>query len=741
MDIRQSVARLRSEDKKHWGTGFFVGTGNLLLTCFHVAETTQDAAGRVILEVVPPEVAGVAVKPVQLSAQVLADHSSASNEWDVALLELIGVVPEWVRPLPVMNTFAAYRGQQVHSYGFCSVRKEYGDPAVGEVVGLATDPASARQVIEIQSQQLTSGFSGAPIVDGEHNVVIGMMMSTLRQDQLARFSGHSWAVPASAFAGISKRIPLADHPLVSELMRLAAVRYPSLLDYALSTGSERVIMATRLQQAVSGETAQALSIEQVFERLGSAKCKVATLSGVSGSGKSTFMRSTLCKGLADRRLAPGERCVPLYLTATSLAQVSAGTVLEQLAQALIRDRSLHYPHHQLWPDLIRLMSQSDTRFVVLVDGLDEISNPLLRAETTQNLVALGQHLSTGEHWLIVASRPIDELKQFHSALNLEVCASTEEDTDGFFARLLGERMPVFLAQYRRLSAADLQGSPLLATLAVSLFLAQGTLPGSIAEIFREYVQLLVSRANGHATMGQLEVQELQEWEGVLQQLAYQSLMVEELTWSKALKILQMALPDSGSAVSRMVAKAQLESVTQSPLVLIREGDLLRWSHLSIREYLAGRFMVQGSRSAQAWEASLGYWRDPTFKGAVTFAILIRSAERPLDHQALSTILALNRSATDLDAVSFLCSLIELQASMEPQLFLDIINIAVVIGMREVGDFASCAKVFSDYSHPFDHLMTLARHHPVAAARIREIIDLPAVPAAAKRLLAKQLLNL
>jgi hypothetical protein len=746
MDIRQSVARLVSEDKKHWGTAFFVGSGNLLLTCFHVALETRDSKGQVAVEVLPPEVLGVAPPPVRLSARVLPDDCSAANEWDIALLELIGPVPEWVKPLRISGAIDAYRGQQIDSFGFCDVRPEYGDPAMGIVVGLATDPSSSRQVIEIMSKQLTGGFSGAPIVDGERQVVVGMMMSTLRQDARKQFANHCWAVPASAFAEVSTRIPLIEHPLISELLRLAMVRYPSLLDYAVLTGSGRVTMPARLQQVQADGAVQPLDVEQMLELIADASCKVATLSGVSGSGKSTFLRTILGKGLADGVWAPGQKkLIPLYLAASSLAVGSAGTAFEQLSQAMACDKSFRYRQSLLVPDLIRLIGQSRTRFIVLVDGLDEISNPVLRAETAQSLAELGQQLSAQKHWLIVASRPIEELKQFGSnafpVLNFEMCNSTEEDTAWFFSQVLADRAPAFVEQYKGIAAADLQGSPLLAALAVSLFLEQGHLPGTIVEIFSVYVQLLISRANGYAAVGSLEAEVLEEWQGILERLAYQSLLVDGLTWDKALKTLQRALPQSGSAVSRVVATAQLDSVTQSPLVLIREDNLLRWTHLSIRDYLAGRFIDQGSLSTQAWDASLGAWREPTFRGAVTFAILSRSADRPLDHQALSAILSLNGTDSDFDTVSFLCRLVELQAPMESELLLDIIDFAVFFGLEKIDRFASCQFVFSSYTHPFDHLLPLIRQHPVVAGRIREIIDLPSVSTAVKRVLAKKLLNL
>lgn len=746
MTIRHSIARICNHNGTHWGTAFFIGSGNLLLTCFHVAQDTRDSDGMVVVEIVAPEIRGVALQPIRLSARILVDDCSAADVWDVALLELIEPAPEWIKPLEIASSIDAYRGQQIHSYGFCDARNLYGDPAVGTVIGLATDPLSSRQVIEIMSQQLTSGFSGAPIVDDEHQVVIGMMMSTLRQDAKMRFENHCWAVPATAFPDISARIPLIAHPLISELLRLASVRYPSLLDYAVSTPPLLAMMPIRVRQNPANENRSQLDAQQMLEMIANASCKVAILRGVSGSGKSTYLRTILCRDLADRYLTPGqEGRVPLYFKATALVTGAAGTLVEQLSQVLAADKSIRYKQDQLIPDLIRLIETSRIRFAVMIDALDEINDPVLRAETAQYLLALGQQLSAYGHWLIVASRPIEELKQFDSSdfpvLSFDMCSSTEEDTLTFFSEILADRAPTFREQFKGVPTADLQGSPLMAVLAVSLFLEQDKLPNSIIEIFSAYIELLVSKANGYAAMRAIETDVLDEWENVLERLAYQSLLVDVLTWDKAQKVLQQGLREKSTMTSRIIAKEQLNLVTESPIVLIKEGNKLHWTHLSIRDYLAGSFINKLCRSQQAWETVLGDWRDPTFKNAITFAVLSRSEERRLDHQMLYPFLQLSGTDSDFDTVSFLCSLIQLRAPIEPQLMLDIIDIAVIFGLEKINRFCSCEFVFSPLVHPFDHLLPLCQQHPAVAVRLRQIIDLPTIPTEIKRVLAKKLFDL
>ncbi|EIY5005218.1 MULTISPECIES: serine protease [Klebsiella] len=297
-DLRASIGRVCRDDNNYWGTAFFIGDGNLLLTCMHVVELARDADGKMAIEVVPPDIEGQASYHQRLYARCLYEESSPSDVWDVALLELLESPPEWVKPLKIVSDFMPPTGQKVVSHGYSHAHALFGNPAHGVVMGLTYDDVSQCEVLLIKSGELTGGFSGAPIVDEERGYVVGIMMSTLNQDLHGKFLEHSWATPATALPAISSRIPVVDPPLVVELLRVAVRRRPSLLDFSLPSVDNSIVMPARLRLCENGNNDE-MSLETLLNRLSESNYKVASISGVSGSGKSTLLRVSLGKYLAE----------------------------------------------------------------------------------------------------------------------------------------------------------------------------------------------------------------------------------------------------------------------------------------------------------------------------------------------------------------------------------------------------------------------------------------------------------
>ncbi|MEX0497429.1 trypsin-like peptidase domain-containing protein [Raoultella terrigena] len=741
-DLRASIGRVRRDDNKDWGTAFFIGDGNLLLTCMHVVELARDADGKLTIDVVPPDIVGRAPDHLRLYARCLYKESSPSDVWDVALLELLEPPPEWVKPLKIVGDFMPPIGQKVVSHGYSSVNALFGNPAQGEVMGLTYDDVSRCKVLLIKSGELTGGYSGAPIVDKERGYVIGIMMATLNQDFRGKFLEHSWAIPATALPAISSRIPVSDPPLVVELLRVAVSRRPSLLDFSLPSADNIVVMPAHLRLC-ENDCNDEISLDTLLNRLSTSNYKVASISGVSGSGKSTLLRVSLGKSLAEMKLPGRNRKIPVYLTALSLLSAGAGSALEQLCRGVMQDRQIHYARELLEADLIGLLESSTLKFAVLVDGLDEIKNPVQRAEIAKNLQELGEVLSEHQHFLVVTSRPVGELEQLsakgHEALKVTMDVPTSEDLKRFFQQLFGEDSHKFWKQYERIRAVDQQGLPLMATLAASVYRQRSRLPNTVIELYHQYIDVLVDRA-----FGNVETSIRAELLIAVQSLARYSLGLDELTETDAMRCLQTHLAanqKNGIApiLLRQIATAQLNELTTVQLALYREQSMIHWVHASIRDYFSAMQIVKED-SKEAWREVLGKWRDVNWRESILFALLMHSEVKELDATRIALIPPFDGEPPDNDAIAFLCRLLKQQPNMTPQLVTDIIDATFFSGLEEIESYSSCARVFDSVAHPLDILIDLQAHIPLARARLLEIISMDKVPADRKVILASRLLG-
>jgi len=743
-DLRAAVARVSRLDGKDWGTAFFVEPGNRLVSCTHVVASAADAEGLVAIDLQPPGADGVAAEPVRHWARWLRDDSSDSRASDISLLELTGTTPGWVRVLRIVADPPPYIGQKIVSHGFSNVRPRFGDPAVGTVLGMTSDPETNCEVIAISSAELTGGYSGAPIVDLEEGHVIGVMVATLRPDARDRFGEHAWAIPAAALGRVSSRITLASHPLLEELARVAITRRPLLLDFAVPRGEHSAVMPARFR-TVAEDEARVLELSDVLRLLAGATYKVASISGVSGSGKSTLLRAVLGKELAEQKRVEAGIRVPLYVKASALVNAAGGSCIGQLCNAVAIDSSIRFATASLVAVLERLLVNSTHRFAVLLDGLDEITNPLLRSEIARNLADLGEQLSSLGHLMIVASRPVDELRQLstpqNKAIELQIEPTSDSDRKEFFAQILGEAASDFSKQYDRIHGIGAQGSPLLATLAISIFLRRHALPRSVVELFRRFVELLVQRAFGG--IGATNPADNEELLEAVQALAFCSLSAEELTIEDSIEFLRSEIskgqaPPISRLALRQTAIAQLDAVLGAQLGIYREEQSLSWTHLSIRDYFAGAYIAERFVDQKQWNKATSNWRNSSWQGAVVFAILSRASDDLLTPEMLSSIPPFNNSAPDDEAISFLCNLLELQEARDDALIKDVVDASVICGIQSIEDYNSCSRVFSSNDHPLECLVRLQNITPFARDRILEIANMETLPAKIRILLAAKI---
>lgn len=203
------------------GTGFAVGDGSIVATCWHVLNE-QSAADRTAVRapaVLVPDGGGGFSQRV---AEVLVSDRAA----DLALLRVQG------RPLPVLQLDAGSapsEGSEVALIGFpiggaLGFRHVTHRGIVSAIVSSDLPAVSARQLQDASAARLRSGSfellqldataypgnSGGPLLDVQRRAVVGVVNMVLlkgnRESALSQPTGITYAVPSRHLAALLARV-------------------------------------------------------------------------------------------------------------------------------------------------------------------------------------------------------------------------------------------------------------------------------------------------------------------------------------------------------------------------------------------------------------------------------------------------------------------------------------------------------------------------------------------------------
>ena len=384
--------------------------------------------------------------------------------------------------------------------------------------------------------------------------------------------------------------------------------------------------------------------------------------GGPGSGKSSFVRH-LAVGLARSNGDPQQ-------LAALLPGWSAGTLLPIMISlgdyaTWTQEQQRRIDAASLWDYLIAMSAgvmiddlkpQVQTAFqrgtlLLLLDGLDEVAEPALRAAVARAIVALGEQ---GASRIVVTCR----VKSFTGAI-AEPFATQGEPVElapftlgqirhfvrGWYQRSTADGVfDLATAQARaeellkRIAALptlrDLGQTPLLLTIITILHYYEGKLPEDRAELYEDLVELLLTRWTQSrreagappSLLEQLAVPGLRDFHlrGTIEALAYrahqaasgagQRGVLERATVREALIALfqQFDLGDGPANEKAMQVLRYLDE--ESGLLLYEGGDRYALPHLTYEEYLAACYLVKQEQdfetlAYQHWQADAGRWRE------------------------------------------------------------------------------------------------------------------------------------
>ncbi|MFZ5909788.1 MAG: tetratricopeptide repeat protein [Chloroflexota bacterium] len=178
-DIRAGIVGVKSDPRSNLvlGTGFFVA-GGVVLTCAHVIEKYYQPGGK----------AAFCLKGPDAEFQATVTFFSPKSEYDLAILEPAGEVD--YTPLPVASSQNS-KGHSFSIFGYPNISFE-GLNGAGTIMGWTREKGKRFPILQLDSRQITHGFSGAPVWDEDLQVVVGMLQQGITNEQIGR---PSFALP------------------------------------------------------------------------------------------------------------------------------------------------------------------------------------------------------------------------------------------------------------------------------------------------------------------------------------------------------------------------------------------------------------------------------------------------------------------------------------------------------------------------------------------------------------------
>ncbi|MEU5068913.1 trypsin-like peptidase domain-containing protein [Streptomyces virginiae] len=336
-DLLASVVQVLRPDGAVAGAGFLV-SGEVVVTCAHVVEAAGGGPETAV-QLAFPHVRSTD----RLEGRVMGHLWRAAEDEDVAFIRLSGM-PAGARTLP-LGSAEGCRGHQVRSFGFPAQAPPEGHFGFGVAGDLL--PGSGGRSAHLQltaANDLTTGFSGGPVLDEVTGLVIGMLTEIAAPDEFGKGQGVAYVTPTQVLREI-----------LPDLAEREVCPYRGLEPFT----AEHARWFQGRQEAV----------RQVVTNLAQQR-RLTLLLGPSGSGKSSLIQAGALRELTEGELPGSDRW--LVLIARPRQDLAAeieraglpGAITEGIAGAVTR-RLAAEPDHQR---ILLIIDQFEELFIQTADG-------------------------------------------------------------------------------------------------------------------------------------------------------------------------------------------------------------------------------------------------------------------------------------------------------------------------------------------------------------------------------------
>jgi WD40 repeat protein len=276
LDLKAGTVRVIRSDSETAGAGFVVSENGLIATCSHVI---QPEASQKTVEPRPEKVHVIfCATGEQMAARVLPEFWRPADREDVAILQLEGELPTFVKPLPIGSS-AGSGNHAFQTFGFPESGLKEGSYGDGHILNEL--PMQMTRVLQVSSPQVTPGFSGGPVLDMVTDRIVGMVTAIAAPDKYGRMAETAYVTPSETLREICPQLKISDTP---PYMGLAA----------FAEKDARFFFGRRK------------TVESLAEALQS-RPRFLLVMGPSGSGKSSVIQAGLIPSLRKGAVPGSDR--------------------------------------------------------------------------------------------------------------------------------------------------------------------------------------------------------------------------------------------------------------------------------------------------------------------------------------------------------------------------------------------------------------------------------------------------
>jgi WD40 repeat protein/energy-coupling factor transporter ATP-binding protein EcfA2 len=199
-DLTKGIVQILRNDGTVAGTGFIISR-NLIATCAHVVlEARANPGDKVKVRFNNPDT-------TECSSFVIPERWRSPDKGDISILTFEEDLPSEVEVL-LIGSSAGVNGHKVCTFGFPVVGDIKGIWGHGEVIGKVTERGTS--LLQIDSNEITKGFSGAPLWDKSRQRVIGIVVGAIKKDLLDKLQNVAFAIPSEMIQSICPELKIRD---------------------------------------------------------------------------------------------------------------------------------------------------------------------------------------------------------------------------------------------------------------------------------------------------------------------------------------------------------------------------------------------------------------------------------------------------------------------------------------------------------------------------------------------------